>query len=267
MPCVLSLEMIMFRKSTIFVTVLIISILVLSACNLPERQLSRVKTPTSLSVTSPEAFPTPVSLCDNQYFPSRLGNSWEYSGSNTATGAYYRMDTVTRFSAESFGVDTTLAGITFGVNYGCSAAGLTANDPIQQYVGALLSSPDAPVNVKLTSVSGITLPAEIVPGDTWQQSADFDATSQQLNANGRFVFDYIAVGYESVTVPSGTYNALRVDATIRIEVSAFHIQAGTYTLSTWLAPKVGTIKSEGISHISGVEFSDSMELTRFNPSP
>jgi hypothetical protein len=264
MPSILFSEIIMLKK---VVTVLIVSILALSACNLPERQTSQVPTLSSPSVVIPEASPTPVTLCDNQYFPSRLGNTWEYSGTNTVTGAYNRTDTVSGSSVEVFSVDTTLSGITYGVNYGCSSAGLTANDPIQQYVGALLSSPNAPVNVKLTSVSGITLPAEIAPGDTWQQTADFEATSQDLNVNGRFVFEYTAVGYESVTVPFGTFNALRVDATIRIEVSPFHIEAGTYTVSTWLAPDVGMVKSEGTSHVSGVDFSDNIHLTSFTPVP
>ena len=79
-----------------------------------------------------------------------------------------------------------------------------------------------------------------------------EATSPELNLSGRFVFDYTAVGYENVTVPFGTFNALRVDATIRIEVSGFRIQAGTYTTSTWLVPEIGMVKSEGTSHVPGL---------------
>jgi hypothetical protein len=256
----------MSKKPLFIIKALILPMLILSACNLPERQISQVQTPTSTAVVLPKPSPTPVSLCDNRYFPSRLGNTWDYSGSNTATGDYNRTDTVTRSSTEAFSVDTTLSGITYGVNYTCSSAGLTADNPIQQYAGAFVSGPNAPVTVKLTSVQGITLPAKIAPGNTWQQTADFEATSPQLNANGRLVFDYVAVGYENVTVPSGTFNALRVDATIRIEVSAFHIEAGTYTVSTWLAPDVGLVKSDGTSHVSGIDFSDSMQLTRFAPA-
>ncbi len=87
------------------------------------------------------------------------------------------------------------------------------------------------------------MPAEITPGDTWQQTADWDATSPEINMSGRFVFDYTAVGYENVTVPFGSFNALRVNATIRIEVTGFRILAGTYTTTTWMVPDVGIIKS------------------------
>lgn len=256
----------MLRKPFILVLVLIMSILALSACNLPERQITQIATPTSITVPLPQASPTAVSQCYNQYFPSQLGNTWEYSGSDSATGSYNRTDTVSQSSAEAFSVDSSASGITYRVNYGCSSAGLTANDPIQQYAGALLSAANAPVNVKLTSVTGITLPAIIAPGDTWQQSADFEATSEQLNVNGRFVLDYTAVGYENVTVPDGTFNALRIDTTIHIEVSMFHIEAGTFTISTWLAPDVGTIKREGSSNMAQFNFSDSMQLTSFTPA-
>jgi hypothetical protein len=267
MPSILYLEMIMRKKPVFLVIVFIVSILVLSACNLPERQNSQAEAPVITNAPLPVGSPTAVSLCYNQYFPSRLGNTWEYSGNNSASGAYNRTDIVSTSGTEEFSVNTSVSSINYSVNYSCSAAGLTANNPIEPYVGALLSGPDAPVNVKLTSISGVTLPATISPGDTWQQTADFEATSQQLNVNGRFVFDYSAVGYENITVPAGSFNALRVDTTIRIEVSMFHVEAGTYTLSTWLAPDVGLVKSEGTSHVSGIDFSDSMQLDRFTPAP
>jgi hypothetical protein len=257
----------MSKKSLFMITALILPVLILSACNLPERQVSQVQTPNSTAVVIPKPSPTPVSMCDNQYFPSTLGNTWEYSGSNTALGDYSRTDTVTSSNAEAFSVGTTSSGVTYGVDYGCSKAGLTASNPVQQYAGALVSGPNAPVSIKLSSLTGITLPAKLAPGNTWQQTADFEATSPQLNMNGKIVIDYTAVGYENVTVPYGTFNTMRVDAIIRILVTPLKIEAGTYNVSTWLAPEVGIIKSEGTSHVSGIDFSDSMQLTRFTPAP
>jgi hypothetical protein len=253
----------MHKKPILIVAVLVLSILTLSACNLPERQTA----PEQTQAASPAALPTPDSICYNQYFPNTTGNTWIYSGNNTATGDYTRTDTVSSSSADSFTVNSTLSSIPYSLTYACSSAGLTAGDPVSQYAGALLSGPDAPANIKLTSNSGLTLPANVVPGDTWQQTADFEATSQSLNISGRFVFDYTAVGYENVTVPFGTYNALRVDTTIRVEVSAFHVLAGTYTTSSWLASGIGMVKSEGTSHVSGIEFSDAMQLTSYSPAP
>ncbi len=256
----------MFRKPA-FIVALTLLILALSSCNLPARQVNQVESTPQTALFQPEASPTPSNLCANQYFPSTLGDTWEYSGSNSALGAYTRKDAVTSSVAEAFRVDTTISSLTYGVNYACSSAGLIANDPVQQYAGALLSAPNAPINVKLTSNSGITLPSVINPGDTWQQSADFEAASQDFNLSGRFVFNYTAVGYENVTVPFGSFNALRVDATIRIEVSGFRILAGTYTTSTWMVPEIGMVKSEGTSHVPGVEFTDSIQLTKYASTP
>jgi hypothetical protein len=258
----------MKTNPVLIVIMLIITMITLSACNLPSRQPLRTQTPTPLTIIPTNSTPTPIpSLCDNQFFPNITGDSWEYSGTNSAVGAYTRTDIITKSNAEAFTQESSQSNVTYSVVYSCSSTGLTAMDPIQQYVGALLSGPNAPVNVKLTSNSGISLPATINPGDTWQQITDWDASSQDLNLNVRFVFNHSAVGFENVTVPFGVFNALRVDTTIRIETSGFRILAGTYTTATWMVPKIGIIKSEGTSHITGADFTDSMELTRFTPSP
>jgi len=257
----------MKNKLLSIVIVLVLSTLLLSACNLPSRQIDQAETPTPMTAAIIESTPTPASVCYNPYFPSRIDDTWEYSGANSAIGGYTRTDTITNSGAEAFSQQTILSNVTYSVAYTCSSTGLTSTDPIQQYAGALLSGPNSPVKVKLTSNSGISLPAKITPGDTWQQTADWGATSPEINLNGRFVFDYTAVGYESVTVPFGTFDALRVDGTIEIEVTGFRILAGTYTTTTWLVPDVGIVKSEGTSHVPGVDFTDSMELTRFSPAP
>jgi hypothetical protein len=267
MPSIFPLEIFMKNKLLSTVIVLVLSTLLLSACNLPSRQTIQAGTPTPITAAIPESSPTPSSQCDNQYFPNTIGDAWEYSGTNSAIGAYTRTDNITNSGAESFTQVTTQSNVTYSVTYTCSSTGLTSTNPIQQYAGALLSGPNAPVNVSLTSNSGTSLPARITPGDTWQQTADWNATSPELNLNGRFIFDYTAVGYESVTVPFGTFNALHVDAIIKIEVSGFRILAGTYSTTTWLVPDVGIVKSEGTSHVPGVDFADSMELTRLTPAP
>jgi hypothetical protein len=111
------------------------------------------------------------------------GNSWQYSGTNSAIGSYTRTDTIANSSADRFTVQSTEADVSSTANFSCTSDGFMAADPLQQYAGALLSSPNAPVSVKLTSNSGITLPAHISPGDTWQQTAGFEASSSDLNLN------------------------------------------------------------------------------------
>jgi len=259
----------MQRKSTFIVLEFILSLLLLTSCNLPSRQPIHTQTPTPIAISIATIdTPTPAaSLCDNQYFPNSVGDSWEYSGNNTATGTYTRTDTITNSDADAFSMESKLAGMTYSVEYTCTIAGLIAVNPIQQYLGALLTGPDAPVNVILISNSGISLPAKITPGDSWQQMAEWEASAKDFAMNGRFVFNYTAAGYESITVPYGSFDALRVNAIIRVEISSFRILAGTYETITWMVPNVGIIKSEGSSHVPGLDFADSLELTSYTPSP
>lgn len=257
----------MNRNFLLIVTVFILATLVLSACNLPRNEVNSLPMLEAQAIQGDET-PTPVpSLCDNLYFPNTVGDSWEYAGSTSATGDYSRSDTVTHSKADSFSVESNTSGMPYTVDYSCTGAGLIATNPIQQYLGAILGSLNTQVSIQLISNSGVSLPANINPGDNWQQTAEWEASAQGFSMNGRFVFDYTAANYETVTVSSGTFNALRVNTTIRIEVSDFRIQYGTYEMTTWMAPNVGIIKSEGRSNVPNVEFSDKLELVRYTVSP
>ncbi len=255
----------MSKRFLAILILFILVVLILTACNMPGRQF--MITPTPAGNQGLQSTPTPTPLCANPYFPNTNGDKWEYSGANTVLGAYTQTDTIINSGSVSFTQQVTQTGTSYTVPYDCSPSGLASTNPIQQYAGALLNNPQIPVTVTLTSTSGISLPTKITPGDTWQQTADWDASSKQINMNGRFVFEYTAVGYEEISVPAGNYNALRVDATVRVELTGFHILAGTYTTTSWWVPEVGMVKSEGTSHVSGFNFTDSMELTRFAPGP
>lgn len=257
----------MFNKSTFIVTALILSVLILSSCNLPNREVLNVQIPES-QVSSIVNTPTPVpTLCTNLYFPNNPGDTWEYTGNTSATGSYTRTDTVSNSGNTAFSVESSVSGVSYPVEYSCSEAGLVAVNPIQQYLGAILTSLNGQIELNLVSNSGISLPNQVNPGDSWQQIVEWEGSAQGISTNGRLVFDYNAAGYETVTVPSGTYEALRVNTSILIEISNFRIQYGTYDITFWMAPNVGMIKSQGTSNVPNVSFSDSLELNRFTPAP
>ena len=257
----------MFKKYSFIVTALILSVLVLSSCNLPSREVLNVQTPEA-QVNTIVDIPTPIpSLCDNLYFPNQVGDTWEYAGNTSATGVFNRTDTVTNSGYQSFSVQSAVSEISYPVDYSCTEAGLVAVNPIQQYLGAILTSLNGQIELNLISNSGISLPKQVNPGDSWQQIIEWEGSAQGISTNGRLVLDYSAAGYETVTVPSGTYEALRVNTSIRIEISNFRIQYGTYEITSWMAPNVGMIKSQGTSNVPNVSFSDGLELTRFTPAP
>lgn len=256
----------MLKKTTLIVLAIIQVLFTLTSCNLPAgSKTSETGGPqTIVDIIAP----TPnTRLCENLYYPNTTGDTWEYAGSTSALGAYSRTDTITRSEAKSFMVESNSSGISYSVEYSCTEAGLLSTNPIQQYLGALLPILSGQVTLNLVSNSGLSLPSVIKPGDTWEQIAEWEGTAQGFSAKGRLVFNYTAIGHETVTISSGTYEALRVDTSILIEISNFHIRYGSYEISTWMAPNIGVIKSDGHSDIPNVDFSDSLELIRFTKSP
>ena len=257
----------MFRIKPLIGAISIVSVLVLSSCNLPEREELNPPAPES-AIQIIQNTPTPIpSLCDNLYFPNKVGDTWEYAGNTSATGSYTRTDTVSNSGDTAFSVESSVSGVSYPVEYTCTEAGLVAANPIQQYLGAILTSLNGQIELNLVSNSGISLPNQVNPGDSWQQIVEWEGSAQGISTNGQLVLDYSAAGYETVTVPSGTYEALRVNTSIRIEISNFRIQYGTYNITSWMAPNVGMIKSQGTSNVPNVSFSDALELTRFTPAP
>ncbi len=116
MRSILSLEMKMFPRTRIIITVLMLILIVLPACNLPSRQASQTQPATVQSIVTAVPTPTPTSLCDNQFFPASIGNTWQYAGNNSAIGAYERTDSISNLGSESFTVQSTEAGTTFTSN-------------------------------------------------------------------------------------------------------------------------------------------------------
>jgi len=103
-----------------------------------------------------------------------------------------------------------------------------------------------------TASSGVTLPASIKPGDTWTQALTLegieDLNGLQIPAKNETSNDCTAAGIESVTVPAGTFDALRFDCQtntdIMITMSGNDIeQTIDFTASNWYAEGVGLIKT------------------------
>jgi len=256
-------------KKALSVLVFIISCLLLSGCRASVAQPSQPSTSQTPNATATISAPptTASSICANPYFPNNTGVTSEYDGNNSIVGAYKRIDTITDSRSDGFTQETTQNDATYSVEYTCTDAGLIDMDPIQQYITAIIGPTNGTVSVQLLSNSGISLPAKINLGDSWQQTVDWQATAPNLTTRGRLVFEYQAMGNENITVPYGTFDAMRIDTTIKVEIGGIGFPVGTYSTSSWLVPAVGLVKSEGSSHLPRVEFTDSMELTSFVSPP
>jgi hypothetical protein len=260
--------------------VLVLSMVVilgLSSCNLPATpQTPPAPSPTSTQTggmmavtdTLPASQTTQAvdsgPLCDNDYFPNDDGNKWTYSGNNSATGDYTRTDEVTDSTDYGFTTTTTLTKVTYDTEFTCTEAGLINLLPAGGWLSAVFSGPSGTVEVTPTMNTGITLPKEFQPADTWDQYLAWNASSPKVNQNGSFNYHYTAMGSEVVTVPFGTFDAMRIDATIDVEMGTYQKMNGAYTTSVWWVQDIGPVKMEGSMDMPGLKFTDTLELVSYD---
>lgn len=216
-------------------------VLSLSACNLgsPAPQATEEDTtapttettevsPTEISATEPSTTaPTTApesagaGACDNPYLPVVAGATWNYK----LTGPIPDTFTHTILSVESDGFteqDEFTSGVTRQGQWRCENGNLIALNPTGGS-SATVSTEGVSVNFETTAFSGVTLPATINPGDTWSQSLTLEGTQTisgtSYAASNQFTSDCTAVGIESVTVEAGTFDAMRVDCQIEMNIS------------------------------------------------
>jgi len=221
----------------------------------------QVSTPTAPGFPST---PAEIASCDNAYMPSDEGATWTFAGSNSSTGTYTRTDTITASEGDSYTIATQLTKVSYAQEFSCTAAGLVNMEPNQSDIAAMFHGPSGNVTVHRVSNSGVTLPVDIQAGDSREQVFAWDATGPDASGYGTFTYAFTAAGIETVSVPAGTFDALRIDAVIQMEIGATPKLTGTYTTTVWLAEDIGLVKSEGSSQIPGVEFTDRLELVSFD---
>jgi hypothetical protein len=119
----------------------------------------------------------------------------------------------------------------------------------------------------------VTFPAAINPGDTWQHALEFTGkitvAGQVYDAKGEAQSSFQAIGFESVTVPAGSFDAIKihVDTTININGSfngiSFPVRVTT-PYDYWFVRDVGWVKASGAGNVSGESFSETIELENYN---
>ena len=72
-------------------------------------------------------------------------------------------------------------------------------------------------------MDGVTIPADIKEGTTWTQNLIIEGLQimddQEMISNFDISNDCTATGEESVTVPAGTFTALRVDCVNTVTIT------------------------------------------------
>jgi len=211
-------------------------------------------------------------LCANAYYPVRQGATWIYKSSGGPAGEYSFTDTITATREDGFTLSTQIGDLTRTQEWTCSAEGLAALQ-LGGAPAAMLNAQNVQMNLNVTNATGVTFPSQINAGDQWQQNLDFtgDVTmmNEEAEAEGNAQMNFNAVGTESVTVPAGTFEALKVEANVTLNINASFAGitlpvtfSGDYTY--WFAQDVGWVKATGTGNVLGNSFTEMTELQSYN---
>ncbi len=278
------------KIQTIFTPIgVLLTIILLAACSLqsntptaaPQATENQEPQPSvTESVTEPATEPPATSesnsppdteggLCTNAYYPVREGATWTYKSSGGPSGGYSFTDTVTAVRADGFTLTSQFENLTRTQEWSCKPEGLVA----LQLGGAAVSTQSMNLDVQTQNVSGITYPKEINTGDQWDYALDFtgkiNVAGNSGEAKGNDKNHFKALGIESVTVPAGTFDAMKIqtDTTLDITASVQGVSvpvtfSGSYTY--WFAQGVGWVKASGTGSVAGTSFNEMIELQSYN---
>lgn len=213
-----------------------------------------------------------AALCTNAYYPVRAGATWTYRSTGGPVGGYGFTDTITSVHDDGFTLTTQFDELTRTQEWACRSEGLVALQ-LGGTSAATLNSQDMQLTLDINNVSGVTFPAEISTGDQWQHALEFTGTmivaSQEIEATGNAQSSFTAMGMESVTVPAGTFEAMkiRVDSTINI-TGIFQGVSLPITVSSpydyWFVRDVGWVKASGTGAVDDETFTETIELQSYS---
>lgn len=234
------------------------------ACNLP----GGAAAPGAASSSSEPAPQTSAGhACSNPLYPVIIGATWTYTLSGITTDTYTH--SITAVTDTGFtDKDVFTSGVTRTGEWKCEDGTLIALSPESGPSGAVQTS-QMTATFHTTEMNGVTLPAAVKTGDSWTQNFTLEGTQsiggQQADAKLKTAYACTAGGTESVTVPAGTFDALRVDckidATITVTMNGVEVPTSlSSTAAIWYAPGVGQVKVENaISNVGN----STIELTAY----
>jgi hypothetical protein len=201
------------------------------------------------AATGPEATPSSAAPqatsastnCDNPYFPVVEGatSTWKVSSS---AGDAVRTATIkdvgpNRFSVEKKGELSGGRTYTLVDKWSCVDAGLVQY-PTGELV-AVAKGLNGEVTASVGENEGPTLPRDIQPGDTWIQTFNGEVTGPDSTTNWTVTYNFTAAGLEQVTVPAGTFTAMKLTNLITWPNSGIPDMEMSY----WFAQGVGLVKT------------------------
>lgn len=210
-------------------------------------------------------------LCANAYYPAREGATWTYMSTGGPAGEYSFTDTITSVRDDGFTLSTQIGTQTRTQDWNCTQEGLVALQ-LGGAPAAMLNSQNIQLNLNAKNVNGVTFPDQINVGDKWQQSMDVDGNVSMGNeggaATGKAQMNFSALGNESVTVPAGTFDTMKIQVDVTLDTNVKYGLlslpvpfSGSYTY--WFVQGVGWVKATGTGKLMGSSFSETTELQSY----
>ena len=181
--------------------------------------------------------------CGHDYFPSEEGTTWELAVTGDGTN-YNSTAAITESRDEGFTLVSGLAdgSSTFTMEVSCTDDGLIMMDSLSQAVSASVNTDEGSGTITTVAQTGVTLPADLEGASTWQQYVAWEAQGSDSVLHGDATIEYVSRGFEVVTVPLGTFNAIRVDSENRGTLQGEELMS--CQVSVWYAKDVGIVKQE-----------------------
>lgn len=211
-------------------------------------------------------------LCVNAYYPVVNAGTWSYQGTSSATEDFSFTNTITSIREDGFTVTVEFDDVILAQEWACTPEGILALDTGGGPAGTVTTS-EVNLEMETQNASGITYPNEILPGNTWTHTLDYtgtmDMAGKSIEVNGNTEYNYTAIGVESISVPAGIFDAMKIEVITTININ-MTIQGSevpvtvTSTSKSWFAQSVGWVKSDSISDVLGIASSETIELVSYN---
>ncbi len=219
----------------------------------------------------PQAVPS-SNPCENIYFPVKTGAAWNYIGTRENSETFNFTNSISEVRADGFTQMTTFDNLNQSQEWSCKPEGLVALTFGDGPAGGI-STQGLDLEITTSNISGVSIPVNPQPGNEWNYNLDIVASlmlpdGQKGQAQGGMTTAMKAIGVENVSVPAGTFEALRVETVPSINLTATYMGlpipvSFTGNVTLWFAPVVGWIKSTESGEIFGTKINSTIELQSF----
>ena len=180
--------------------------------------------------------------CDHAYFPVQEGWAWTYQSS--LEGQTHTI-TISKVSDSGFTYTVQFEKGSVETRWKCDAEGLSS----LEYSAANFGGKTSQFNFKTVARKGVIIPNNLAVGSRWTYGFTLEGEISGKKVVNKLETSNKIVGEETVTVPAGTFKAVKVESTSVMNMSmdlggkSRNMPSNTIKSTSWYGPGVGLVKS------------------------